>query len=581
MNSKQEWQEGAPKLQQVGPTTCAYCTATFPSIDALRAHKAKKLKEENHPDREAVHLWCEICDIDFHTLGGVGEHLRQFHAHKQDFSCPGCDVKFVTLSSFVKHVELGQCCQLDIEKLQARFASKLSFAKGLARLDRASRQDVPNIKPKDFSMHLGQDAEPEAPWQESANLLSAWEGRDTNAWGSSEPVGLDDGTFPRMAHREYMHGSTKAPDILTGDQSNPLDGKYEENDWASDRNLFPNAAPAQKPTADQLQTLNDNQQAAVERARSLNSETFDPSSPYFDPQKCWHNILRKYKCPHQATCKKTFNKKDALIQHLKSATHSSNKLRCPSCLDRFDTVYALTAHVESQSRKCAMRHALSEYDMYRIFLDQLTWGMAEVGGVHNDFTQKFEFQEEFKQLYGTQKTSGPTFGHKQIHGTNGRGNSARTGRPGLTEATLSKQQQQIRRRGPPSTPYGQNDSGRGDSGPGVALTADALSQLQLQEKHASPWSQHSGSRQQQQRQQPEQQQHKNRQQPAGAWGQSSEPQQQTSGYVWGQLTAMGWDTWDQRPELLQEQKDSVANAEPLGSGWRPQRKGGGSSCSRW
>lgn len=76
MNSKQEWQEGPPKLKKVGPTTCGYCCATFSSTNALRAHKLKKIDDENK-ERKAVHLWCEICDLDFHTLGGVAEHLRQ------------------------------------------------------------------------------------------------------------------------------------------------------------------------------------------------------------------------------------------------------------------------------------------------------------------------------------------------------------------------------------------------------------------------------------------------------------------------------------------------------------------------
>lgn len=77
MNTKEEWQEGPPKLKRVGPTTCGYCLATFSSTDALRAHKSKKVKDENEEGKRIVHLWCEICDRDFHTHGGVSEHLRQ------------------------------------------------------------------------------------------------------------------------------------------------------------------------------------------------------------------------------------------------------------------------------------------------------------------------------------------------------------------------------------------------------------------------------------------------------------------------------------------------------------------------
>lgn len=193
--------------------------------------------------------------------------------------------------------------------------------------------------------------------------------------------------------------------------------------------------------------------------------------------------------------------------------------------------------------------------MYRIFLDQLTLGMIEVGDLFDDYTQKFEFQEEFKELYGPQKISGPTFGHMQMRDFSGGGNSAPTGRPGLTEAALSKHQQQIGKQGPRFTPPGrQHDSGRGDSGPEMALTADALSRLQLQEKRASPWSQRSGAnRQQQQQQQP--QQNPQQQQRPDIKGEPTVPQPQKGGYVWQQLAALGWDTWDQQPRFREQDKE--------------------------
>lgn len=210
-------------------------------------------------------------------------------------------MKFESLSSFIKHIEFGRCRKIDIETLRARFASKFTFAKGLAKLDLESRQELPRIKPKDFSTYLGYDADPEAPWQESPNLLSDWEVVDPNAWAPSEPVPSKDKAFPRMAHHEYLRGNTRAPDFLTGDQSNPLEGKYEENDWARDRNFFPDR-PAHRPTAEQLQSINSSQQAAFERAGAEKGASIDPNSPYFDAQQCWHDILQKYKCPHKATC---------------------------------------------------------------------------------------------------------------------------------------------------------------------------------------------------------------------------------------------------------------------------------------
>ncbi|KAG6353862.1 hypothetical protein INS49_005119 [Diaporthe citri] len=592
MNSSQEWQEGPPKLKRVGPTTCGYCCTTFPSTDALRAHKSKKIQDENKdPGKDSVHLWCEICNRDFHTLGGVIEHMRLAHRHKQNFPCPGCTVKFESLSSFIEHVELGRCSKLDIETLQARFAAKFTFAKGLAKLDLESKQELPRIKQKDFSLYLGHDADPEASWQESHNLLSEWEVVDPNAWASSEPIPSKDEAFPRMAHHEYLRGNTNAPDILTGDQNNPLEGKCEENSWARDKNLFPGSRPAQRPTAEQLQDLNSNQQAALARASGEKRDSFDPNSPYFDPQQCWHDILQKYKCPHKATCKKTFNNKAALVQHLRTANHSGRKFTCPSCLDRFDSLFSLAAHVESPSRKCKINREFAEKDMYRIFLDQLTLGMIEVGDIFDDHTQKFEFQGEFKELYGPQKTSGPTFGHMQMHGFSGGGKSVPTGRPGLTEAALSNHQQQIGKQGPRFTPPGrQHDSGRGGSGPETSLTADALSRLQLQEKRANPWSQRSGMNRQHQQQRhqppqhqtpqrPQQNQQQQKQQRPEIQGQPAVPQQPKGGYVWQQLAAFGWDTWNQGPVFREQDKECRIKPSEF-SRW-PEPKGGGGSGSTW
>lgn len=230
--------------------------------------------------------------------------------------------------------------------------------------------------------------------------------------------------------------------------------------------------------------------------------------------------------------------------------------------------------------------------MYRIFLDQLTLGMIEVGDIFDDETQKFELQEDFKELYGPQKTSGPTFGHMQMHGSSGGGKSVPTGRSGLTEAALSNHQQQIGNQGPQFMPSGkQLDSGRGGSGPDVSLTADALSRLQLQEKRASPWSQRSdmNRRHQQQHEPPQrpqqnqknqQQQHQQQQQQQpDIQGQPPVRQQPRGSYVWQQLAAFGWETWNQQPTFREEDKE--CRVKPPESSWRPEPKGGSDSGSRW
>lgn len=269
--------------------------------------------------------------------------------------------------------------------------------------------------------------------------------------------------------------------------------------------------------------------------------------------------------------RKAFNNKAALVQHLRSANHSGRKYRCPCCGDRFDALFSLAAHVESPGVKCKINGEFAEQDMYRIFLDQLTLGMIEVGDLFNDDTQKFEFQEDFKELYGPQKTSGPTFGQMQMRGLSGGGNSAPTGRPELTEAALSKHQQQIGERGPQFAPSGrQRDSGCGSRGQETALTADALSRLQLQEKNVSPWGERSGmNRQQQQQHRPQQRPEPNEQQwkqRPDVHGQPPVRQQKRGAYVRQQLDALGWDTWDQGPEFRKEDKDCRVKPPESNSG---------------
>lgn len=253
--------------------------------------------------------------------------------------------------------------------------------------------------------------------------------------------------------------------------------------------------------------------------------------------------------------RKTFNKKAALVQHLRSANHSGQKFTCPSCLDQFDTLYALASHVESPSRKCTINREFDEDDMYRIFLDQLTLGMIECGGLFDDYTQKFKFQDEFKDLYDPQKSSGPTFGHMQMHGFSRVGHSGPPDRPGLTEATLVKHQEQLGR-----------DSGYGDTGREMALTADALSRLQVGDKRGSPWGRSSPMiRQQNQQDQLEKQAQQQRQ--PGARAQPQAPQQQNVSYVGQQLGALGWKTWDGRPTPRKEDQGRLANSKPTKSGW--------------
>lgn len=204
-------------------------------------------------------------------------------------------------------------------------------------------------------------------------------------------------------------------------------------------------------------------------------------------------------CPTYLTFRryrKSFPTKPAFVQHLRSTAHNGTKTSCPACHGHFDSLFALAAHVESQSEKCHMRQSKA----FGWFLDQLTWGTAEVGS-HGDSMQKYQLQKGFLDDFGPQKTTRPTYGHEQVYGSQklDRG-AAPVNHPQLTAEALAKQQHELMKSAKPSKPYEQqqlqqqdNDEGwiGGDS---VPLTAEALSRLNLQDqpRGADCWFQASG-----------------------------------------------------------------------------------------
>ena len=74
---------------------------------------------------------------------------------------------------------------------------------------------------------------------------------------------------------------------------------------------------------------------------------------------------------------------------MRSPLHSKDQMQCPSCLRLFPGVTALTQHVESQGTRCKVRDS----DQYRIFVDQLTAGLTDVDGRHNDNTVRYVVPE--------------------------------------------------------------------------------------------------------------------------------------------------------------------------------------------
>lgn len=84
--------------------------------------------------------------------------------------------------------------------------------------------------------------------------------------------------------------------------------------------------------------------------------------------------------------------------HLASDVHRRplTRLQCPHCLRYFSSITALTQHSESEGRKCEIRNT----NEFRHFLDNLTAGLADVEGKHEDDTNKYIVPESAQEKYG-------------------------------------------------------------------------------------------------------------------------------------------------------------------------------------
>lgn len=104
-----------------------------------------------------------------------------------------------------------------------------------------------------------------------------------------------------MARPAHRPESSKVLGIRNGNPNSQSQQQQKTNAWASTsasaKTLFPNAAPVQAPTQEQLDRLRAQQTAAVERARADHTDPDHPNSPYFSAERYWNVYTMKYKCP--------------------------------------------------------------------------------------------------------------------------------------------------------------------------------------------------------------------------------------------------------------------------------------------
>ncbi|KAJ9148445.1 hypothetical protein NKR23_g5087 [Pleurostoma richardsiae] len=378
---------------------CPSCVETFTTERELREHKSRMVYElffesndvlEIPQDGQIDHLYCDKCDVDFRHFRAYMRHLHERHPEKQNLICPGCLQKFHRAGGLIAHIEQDSCQTIRGSDITQRREEKVErMIRKLEPLRKAGEYlGIPKPNPDYAATYLSSHKDPLAGTSRSASWIPKPDAEQE--WGPAAQALGPEAQFPRMPHREYLDGYTKVPDLLTGDEDSPMEMK-PGNSWASSENaqkLFPNA-PQQ--TLDDLHR--DPTKPPAETQEVPNPH--DPSAPGFNPNTYFSPYTKKYMCPH-LNCYKKFNQGNALVGHLNSAAHCGTRVQCPQCLKYFGSTTALVQHTESNGVRCHMKHQ----DDYRDFLEQLTGGLTDTGGMHRDDTVRYVVTDDAIETFG-------------------------------------------------------------------------------------------------------------------------------------------------------------------------------------
>ncbi|KAK4147129.1 uncharacterized protein C8A04DRAFT_9216 [Dichotomopilus funicola] len=338
---------------------CEECKEEVESGAALRIHYKEQRELGNK------HYHCQPCLRLFHTPEGEESHRHEFHAAAQHLRCPGCDDRFTSVSSLIEHIEKDLCKVIKNHDYVARREHKLAFSREL---------ELRNTVPTEMLASL------------------SLKGINTSNLRLDNKKHYDYTPYLSRVKAVSASNSKNGASVAGGDASvKPVN--QTATAWDQKKNLFPDApAPVRLTEIEDRQRLEDNKPAWSEH---------DPRNPGWKAEKYFVKCLNKYKCPHDR-CPKSFKNAAGFRTHLSSAVHTGLiRVQCPRCCRWFDTMTALTAHVESQGIRCDIHKTKG----YAEFLDQATAGIVDLAGVHADGTNKYAVTESSRKFFGSEKGS--------------------------------------------------------------------------------------------------------------------------------------------------------------------------------
>ncbi|RFU30768.1 hypothetical protein B7463_g5589, partial [Scytalidium lignicola] len=385
---------------------CKICDASFDSWEAFHAHKLQS----------RYHICCSVCGQDFNTPGGLKRHRDLMHSHEQNLKCRLCNKSFIRLGGFICHIEQNQCVGLNFSTIKKSKAQREN-EQGLGdNLLSPTREKVAVNPPNNQRIRAQQTSSLEFGALETISTKSS-DKRPAQVIDSEDLMSFDtvshqlNATWDQGVFNSTTRGlKSSAPaengsqvanimdepitydvekaliavDTATNDLAGPI-SSLRNNTIAkvNQKPLFPDTPPAETISTTLAKAL------TLTPAEKSSAQEYNPDAPGFNAYQYYNRFSEKFKCPHPG-CPKVLATKSAFIQHLRSAAHMNEKLRCPNCLDYFASSTALTQHCESQGVRCRIREAGN----YNSTVDEITIGMGKVAGLHVDNTVKYAVNDE-------------------------------------------------------------------------------------------------------------------------------------------------------------------------------------------
>lgn len=325
------------------------------------------------------------------------------------------------MAQLAQHIENNECPKLDIDELQRARDAKALFSNNLialtkepvknhftdympSKLKRTTEQhypgwdDLPPTEEDTRTVVGGERIDEDFPHL-SGGPSQAGESAVTGASsvaGSTSASTAGSGYIPpHLANRPKTASANTSSSAMALDASNyPKPNEKPSAPvpaWTTEKNLFPDAPAPQRPTEQQLEAA-----TAFNPNYRMWLEVDSPDHPHFNYARYWCKYSLQYTCP-KTRCGKGFKKPAQLIGHLKGPAHGTVKYTCPACHKIFTSLQAISAHAESSSQHCHLRHT----DGYAAYMDQISAGLVDVTfNNHKDGTHQLQTSVAAMKKYG-------------------------------------------------------------------------------------------------------------------------------------------------------------------------------------